>query len=290
MVVGVVLVVGFGLVIPLALMSVAVAFDRRAVGAAAALAGIAAVLPPGPVAALLAVPLGVVLLPIGVRTARDLRAATKGRGVADWLLAVGRLAVPAYALVAVVFLLQHRLGIDPVGVGSTIIRLTAVHFAYAGAATAAVLTESLRRATAAGRARHGLAVALPLALVGPPITALGFAAVPAMQVLGAVVITVALWTWSASAGGVVPATAAPLERALWAVARLAVLGSMPLAAWWAFGTVVGFTVLSIPTMAATHGVLNAVGFVGCGLAALLRAGRAYGRVTGPATGPAVRVR
>ena len=280
MVVGGALLVGFGVVIPLALVVVAAAFDRRAVGVAAALAGVAAVLPAGPVAALLAVPLG----------AQGLRASTTRSGVADLLAALGRLAVPAYAFVAVVFLLQHRLGIDPVGVGSTIIRLTAVHFAYAGAATAAVLTESLRRATAAGRRGDGLAVALPLALVGPPITALGFAAVPAMQMLGAVVITVALWTWSASAGGVVPATAAPLERALWAVARLAVLGSMPLAAWWAFGTAVGFTVLSIPTMAATHGVLNAVGFVGCGLAALLRAGRAAGRVTGPATGPAVRVR
>lgn len=290
MLVGGVLLIGFGVVIPLALVVVVAAFDRRAVGVAAALAGIAAVLPTGPVAALLAVPLGVVLLPIGLRTARDLRAAVTRSGVADVLAALGRLAVPAYALVAVVFLLQHRLGVDPVGVGSTIIRLTAVHFAYAGTATAAVLTESLRRATAAGRRGDGLTVAVPLALVGPPITALGFAAVPAMQVLGAVVITVALWTWSASAGDVVPATAAPLERALWAVARLAVLGSMPLAAWWAFGTVVGFTVLSIPTMAATHGVLNAVGFVGCGLAALLRAGRAAGRVTGPATGPAVRVR
>ena len=287
MVVGMVLLVGFGVVVPLSLEAVGVSVDRRVLAVAGVLSGVAAVLPAGLTAATLAVPLGAVLVPVGVRSAREAAAAVGARrGSADLLSAVGRLAVPAFALVAVGFLVQHRLEVDPVGVGSTIIRLTAVHFAYAGAATAAVLTASLERTDQEGRGPRGLAVALPLALVGPPVTALGFAALPALQVLGAAVITVALWTWSASAGGVVPTTAPRLQRTLWAVARLAVLGSMPLAAWWAFGTVAGLVVLSIPTMAATHGVPNAVGFVGCGLVAL----RGAERATAPAPPPAVQVR
>ena len=224
---------------------------------------------PGWVTVVAVVPLG------GLLAARALsalgRVAGTLRRTGGWsggvLHGLGEAAVPGFGLVALAFLAQHRLGVDPVGVGAVIIRLTAVHFTYAGAVTAAVVTRSARAGTGIARTRD---LAVVLALLGPPLTALGFALLPVLQVVGAAVMTAALWTWAVAAGGVVAPGASGARR--WGIARLSVLASMPLALWWATGTVVGFSVPSIPTMAATHGVLNAVGFAACGLWALHTAG------------------
>lgn len=278
---------------PLALGALDV--DRRAVKAAqvlGSLAAVALVLPQGPLAASLAAPWA--LLAAGTAAAgipstrRALRSAwvhrtpvhgtpahaTTGhntgrvRPLEHVVRALAPLAARSFWVVGAAWLLLDRLDADPVGVGGDLVLLTAVHFHFAGLAATAIVGSS-------ARTRLGVA-ALAGTLAAPVLVAAGFVALPVLQVVGALVFTLALMAWSLQAGraNATPAPAAPgagAAGAAWMVARASVWVSMPLATWWATGYVVGFPVPSIPVMAATHGVANAVGFSLCGLLALVAA-------------------
>jgi hypothetical protein len=96
--------------------------------------------------------------------------------------------------------------------------------------------------------------------------ALGFVAVPWALVVGAVLLTVGLYgvawvTWR----HVAPAVDPPPARVLLRVSAVSVVVPMLLAVSWALGEVTSLPALSIPQMAATHGVVNAVGFSACGV-------------------------
>lgn len=286
------LMLGTTVVGPLALGALDV--DRRAVKAAqvlGALAAVALVLPQGPLAASLAAPWA--LLAAGAAaagipsTCRALRSAGvhrtplhgtpahpatghstgRVRPLEHVVRALAPLAARSFWVVGAAWLLLDRLDADPVGVGGDLVLLTAVHFHFAGLAATAIVGSS-------ARARLG-AAALAGTLAAPVLVAAGFVALPLLQVVGAVVFTLALMAWSLQAGraNATPAPAAPgagaVAGAAWLVARASVWVSMPLATWWATGYVVGFPAPSIPVMAATHGVANAVGFSLCGLLALV---------------------
>lgn len=189
------------------------------------------------------------------------------------------LAIPAFWLVGAVFLILDRMNVDPLGVGGQIITLTAVHFHYAGFASTVVL------ATTRQRLRHACAhpahsapepwrlaasdIAVSGILLGPPLVAVGFAFLPVAQILGAVTITLALWSWSVAAGGV-PMSPDVLDTILWRVARISVFVGMFLATWWAIGSVAGLAAPSIPTMAMTHGVIQGLCFATSALYSLHR--------------------
>jgi hypothetical protein len=165
------------------------------------------------------------------------------------------------------WLVISRFGWRPFDLSTDIVRLTAVHFHYAGFGLPILGAAALRASS--GNARRVLTGACAAAIVGPPIVALGFVTEAALfQVGGAVVMTIAAW-------GVAAGTAAQLRdtarhsraaAALLASSSASPLVAMVLAVQWALAQHAAIPALSVDDMAATHGLLNGLGFVIAGLA------------------------
>lgn len=265
---------------------------RRAQPVGAALAVVAIVVEPGTPAGvvalgwvavcLVATAAGVVL---GWRSTRSggstrSRGSTRSAGSAESagparLPDAGDLAVAvalAYLSVGGAWLACSRFGWRPLGLSTDIVRLTGVHFHYAGFALPLLGALALRDAGGRSPAARALLVLGCLAsVVGPPIVALGFTYEAAMpQAGGAVVMTVAAW---AVAAGTLWSVGPAWRRRGWPAAGGALLGvsavspivAMVLAVQWAIGQHWAVPALSVDAMAATHGLLNGLGFVGAGL-------------------------
>lgn len=233
-----VVVLGAAVVVPAALRSWTPAWV--AVGAATALA---VSLPPGPGALVASVPWLAAALAATARAATGLARRRRPRpgpiGGAEGADALDRLAAvaaPGFAVVAGVALVVSCGGLGLFPVGEPIVRLTVVHFTFAGTATT--------------------------------VLALGFVTGSALaQVGGAALMTGAAYAVAAShLSEGWPARATTVGRLL-LVSGLSVWVPMALAVAWALAQHTGGPALSVPDMARAHGSLNAFGFVGCGLAA-----------------------
>jgi hypothetical protein len=181
-------------------------------------------------------------------------------------------AALAYLAVGAGWLVADRLGLEPAGVTQPFVELTAVHFHYAG--FTATLLAALVRAHTAERAPRWSALMLAAIVVAPPIVAAGFTIAGVLQVVGAVVLTLGLF----GLAGLVLRFIAPsaddnLTKALLIVSAVAVLVPMVLAVQWAIGWNYDTPALSIPDMARTHGVANALGFALCGVLGWQRWGK-----------------
>jgi YndJ-like protein len=92
------------------------------------------------------------------------------------------------------------------------------------------------------------AVMVTVVLLGPPVVAVGFEFAPALQVAGAVLLTLGLTMLS------------------WLTVRVVVSAAGDLlAVWWAIGMAAGLTAPSVPVMARSHGLANAIGFAFLGV-------------------------
>lgn len=187
----------------------------------------------------------------------------------------------AYLSVGGAWLVLSRLGLRPLDLSTDIVRLTAVHFHYAGfglavlAATGLVATDWLA-------SRVSLTIGCIVAMAGPPVVATGFALDSAVaQVGGAILMTVASWTVAfgtfllatSSSGPVNRRGPAPrAARTLLVVSALSPVVPMVLAVQWALAQHTGLPALNIDDMASTHGVLNGIGFVAAGLVGWLLTG------------------
>jgi hypothetical protein len=164
-------------------------------------------------------------------------------------VAAGYLAVGAGWLVA------DRAGIEPAGFGPPFVQLTAVHFTFAGAVGTVLAWRAWRR-----RGGRVATVAVVATANAPPLIAAGFVAFGPLQIAGAVLLTVGTCAYAwVVLGHVVPTVH---RNAAWLLGTSAVSVVVPmlLAVQWAVGANLGTPALSIPAMAATHGVANAVGF------------------------------
>lgn len=180
-------------------------------------------------------------------------------------------AALVYLTVGAVWLLLDRLDVEPVGVTRPFVLLTAVHFHYAGfAATLLAALVRVRTARTAPRLSGAMIVAV---VVAPPIVAAGFTFVGALQVVGAIILTAGLFAWSwLILRHVTGSVDDRLARVLLVVSAIAVIAPMVLAVQWAIGWNYNTPALSIPAMARTHGVANAVGFALCGVCGWRRLG------------------
>ena len=212
---------------------------------------------------------GICVLPFGAVAAAvlvgRLRAGNRWRTWRAWGIDDGvELLAPAYALVAAGSLFASRCGLELFGIYEPIVELTAVHYTYAGVA-ALVLAEAAR----AGRGQSPLALAaVGCTALAPPIVAVGFtthAGIP--QVGGAVLMTIGVWCTGLLELGGARTLERPAARVLLTVSGLAIWAPMVLAVAWAAGEHWDVPALSIPDMARTHGVTNALGFSLCGLLA-----------------------
>jgi SAM-dependent methyltransferase len=174
--------------------------------------------------------------------------------------------------------MSDRLGIQPFGFSPTIVLLTAVHFHVAGfvLVVAGALTHQRTGSVFAG-------VGVAAVIVGMPITALGFFGVPVANLAGAVVVS--LGGLGIAVGTLRSATTfrSPWARRLGWLSGLSLLVAMPLALAYAIGSALGTAWLDLPTMARTHGALNALGFALPAMVSLILEHRA---VDAPVTEPA----
>ena len=142
---------------------------------------------------------------------------------------------------------------EPIGL------LTAVHFHFAGFATATIAAATLAFAGSYSSSRWQGWLVLVVTLM-PLLVATGFVISPALKMSAAVVFavgTAGLAVW-------LRACAKKLEsghaRVLLHLASASVFAAMVLAAMYAIADFRGSDALTIPQMARTHGILNAVGF------------------------------
>jgi hypothetical protein len=197
-----------------------------------------------------------------------------------------------YLPVAGVWLVIYRFGVQPFDYGETIILLTVVHFHFAGFAApiiAGMVGRLLATTNPAGSATpanvpNQYAAATLASVSNPPsktYSAMVVSIIAAMPLIAAG-ITFSPWlgligTLLLSAGvamlavitlrNVLPAITSLSARLLLLVAALSSCTAMVLACLYAYSIVAHTLILRIPTMAMTHGLLNAFGFTACSLLA-----------------------
>ncbi|GAA3213445.1 YndJ family protein [Oerskovia jenensis] len=261
--------------------------------AAGAVTAAGAWLPQGALAQATTIPFlvgSVVLLAAAVRVALPGPTAPRAPEVR---LAVGvGLVMPAVGAAA---MLADRGGWGLLGFSGTYLTLTVPHMLFAGFAAALVAglvgtlddgrgqggEKGMRRgphgAPAPGACARLGALGVPL---GTGLVLVGYFVGNAVELLGALVLTTALWC---TAWAVLGFRARGGARALLVAGSLAVGGSMVLAVWWAVGELTGVPHPSIGQMAATHGIANALGFSLCTLLGLrfVRAGATSGPPQAP---------
>jgi hypothetical protein len=174
-----------------------------------------------------------------------------------------------YLPVAGGWLIIYRLGVQPFDYGETIILLTVVHFHFAGFAAPIIagLTGKLLAATA--RRPRGMYAFIVFAIVAAmPLVAAGITFSPWAGLAGTLLLASGLVMLAVlTVGRVIPAISSLSARILLLIAALSSCTAMVLACLYSYSLVAHVVILRIPTMAMTHGLLNAFGFATCGLLA-----------------------
>ena len=188
------------------------------------------------------------------------REAARAGNMADMAAAIAKLDLA----IAAAWLLASRLGLRPLGIQEPIGLLTAVHFHFAGFATATIASVTLRYAEGRKQQRWLPRVVLAVVLL-PFVVAAGFTFSPTLKMaaglaFSASVVTLAMFMWDCAA----QVSEGTARRFLLGAAG-SVFIAMGLSATYVIADFVKSDVLPIPRMASTHGVLNAVGFCLWGL-------------------------
>ncbi len=169
-----------------------------------------------------------------------------------------------YLLVAGIWLVASRAGLPLLAFREPIVLLTAVHFHFAGFASA-VLAGLVDEAFVGHRGRGVLRAALLAVVLGPAILGLAFLVGPKVKLVAALVIASGQIGLAASMVHVGLAAKSRSGRWLLVVAGACVAAGMILAGVWAIGEYPLQAFVNIRQMAEFHGVLNGVGFVVCGM-------------------------
>jgi hypothetical protein len=174
-----------------------------------------------------------------------------------------------YVAVGGAWLVMSRLGWQPLGFGSAIVLLTAVHFHYAGFAAPLLcgLAGKFMRDNSLGTKR-ALAAAASCIVFGTPLVAAGITFSPLLGLTGTMVVAAGLVLLSVLVvGWIVPQLEMFAARLLLTISAAASTSAMLLACAYAYSIVARRLIVSIPQMAFTHGIVNALGFSFCGLLA-----------------------
>jgi hypothetical protein len=225
------------------------------------------------------------------------------RLVARGVLPVQEASVDAgllYLPVAGVWLVIYRFGVQPFDYGETIILLTVVHFHFAGFAAPVIAGMVGRTLTAtnppglatpaSGPDRAPTLAGVPnppsklysamvvFIVAAMPLVAAGITFSPWLGLIGTLLLSAALVTLAVlTLRYVVPVIASLSARLLLFVAAVSSCTAMVLACLYAYSIVAKVLILRIPTMAMTHGLLNAFGFTACSLLAWSMITRVVGR-------------
>jgi hypothetical protein len=191
----------------------------------------------------------------------------KSRGIyplEDFSINTGLLYLP----VAGVWLVVYRYGIQPFDYGETIILLTVVHFHFAGFAAPIIAGLSGRVLTTRKHPRWLFRFAVFAIVTAMPLVAAGITFSGWLGLIGTVLLSAGLVMLAVlTVGWVMPAIAPLTSRLLLVIGALCSCSAMVLACLYAYSLPMKVLIIDIPTMALTHGVLNAFGFVTCSLIA-----------------------
>jgi hypothetical protein len=157
------------------------------------------------------------------------------------------------------WLVASRLEMRPMGIQEPIGLLTAVHFHFAGFATATIAAATLQFAEKRGNAR-GLRLLVPLVIGMPFVVAAGFVISPVLKMVAALVFSVSVAGLAVVLHSVAKRVESLSARIYLRAAAVSVFAGMVLSGTYAVADLVGSDVLTIPQMARTHGILNAMGF------------------------------
>ena len=173
-----------------------------------------------------------------------------------------------YLVVAGVWLVVYRLGIQPFDYGETIILLTVIHFHFAGFA-APILAGMGGRVLATRKHPQAMFRVSVFAIVAAmPLVAAGITFSPWLGLIGTLLLSTGLVLLAVLvAGWVSPAIGSLLSRLLLVFGALCSCAAMVLACLYSYSLATKTLIINIPTMALTHGLLNAFGFVACSLLA-----------------------
>jgi hypothetical protein len=169
-----------------------------------------------------------------------------------------------YLVVAGAWLVASRAGLQLLAFREPIVLLTAVHFHFAGFASAVLAGLTYKRFRES-KWKTVLQPALLAVVCGPAILGLAFMLGPRVKLAAA--LSIALGQFGLAGGMVRAGIAAEITGGRWLLflAGGSVAAGMILAVVWAIGEYPLQAFVNIRQMAEFHGVLNAVGFVVCGL-------------------------
>jgi len=178
----------------------------------------------------------------------------------DATLAIARVDL----VVGAAWLVASRWGMRPMGIQEPIGLLTAVHFHFAGFATATIAAATLGRGD--GLRTNGWRRGLLVLVAGMPfVVAAGFVISPVLKMVAGIVFSASVAAVAIVLRGRGREAKHTTARVLLQVAAVAVFAGMVLSSAYAVADYFGSDILPIPEMARTHGVLNAVGFCMAGL-------------------------
>ena len=173
-----------------------------------------------------------------------------------------------YLTVGAGWLVVYRLGVQPLDYGETIILLTVVHFHFAGFAAPIIAGMSGRVLATRNYPRKMFGVSVFAIVAAMPLVAAGITFSPWLGFVGALLISIGLLVLAVlTFGWVIPVVASLAGRVLLAIGGLSICAAMVLACLYAYSLATKTLIIDIPTMALTHGLLNAFGFVTCTLVA-----------------------
>lgn len=167
-----------------------------------------------------------------------------------------------YLAVAGGWLVIYRLGIQPFDYGETIILLTVVHFHFAGFAAPIIAGMGGRVLATRKHPQAMFQISVFAIVAAMPLVAAGITFSPWLGLTGTLLLAAGLVILAVlTAGWVIPSVAPVSSRLLLLFGALCSCSAMVLACLYAYSLPMKILIIDIPTMALTHGVLNAFGFV-----------------------------
>jgi YndJ-like protein len=179
-----------------------------------------------------------------------------------------------YLPIGGVGLAASRLGWGIMNFKEPIVLLTAVHFHYAGFAAPLLVGATGRAVNPDSRVMQKLLRwAAWGVMVAPGLVAAGFLVSPLLKVLSAFILAASLTVLSVLTLEAVPQIGPKISRWLLVISALSIPAAMMLVCVYAVGDFTGHELISIPQMAAFHGITNSFGFTLCGFLAWSMTGR-----------------
>jgi YndJ-like protein len=173
-----------------------------------------------------------------------------------------------YLPVAGIWFVISRLGVQLIGFGDTIILLTAVHFHFAGFAAPIIVGMTGRMLKNRPHPKGCFQVSVVAVIAGTPLVAAGITFSPLLALVGAAVISLGLILLAGlTMGWLIASIESGVKRFLLLFSSLSSCSAMVLACTYAYSIATKTLIIDIPTMAVSHGLLNAFGFAACGLVA-----------------------